>query len=34
VSLDLNTGSLELYAVSLSVSTASPNEVDSTEEEP
>ncbi|GJS07777.1 putative ribonuclease H-like domain-containing protein [Tanacetum coccineum] len=33
-SLDLNTGSLELNAVGPSVSTASPNEEDSTEEEP
>ncbi|GKC76164.1 hypothetical protein Tco_1126938, partial [Tanacetum coccineum] len=33
-SLDLNTGSLELNVVGLSVSTASPNEEDSTEEEP
>ncbi|GJS84884.1 retrovirus-related pol polyprotein from transposon TNT 1-94 [Tanacetum coccineum] len=34
VSLDLNTGSLELNAVGPSVSTASPNEEDNTEEEP
>ncbi|GJR46314.1 putative ribonuclease H-like domain-containing protein [Tanacetum coccineum] len=33
-SLDLNTGSLELNAVGPSVSTASPNEEDNTEEEP
>ncbi|GKB29068.1 hypothetical protein Tco_0868469 [Tanacetum coccineum] len=33
-SLDVNTGSLELNAVGPSVSTASPNEEDSTEEEP
>ncbi|GKC04591.1 putative ribonuclease H-like domain-containing protein [Tanacetum coccineum] len=33
-SLDLNTGSLELNVVGPSVSTASPNEEDSTEEEP
>ncbi|GKG40716.1 hypothetical protein Tco_0469928, partial [Tanacetum coccineum] len=34
VSLDVNTGSLKLNAVGLSVNTASPNEEDSTKEEP